>query len=196
MMKEEKMVPGMLCTMLACSVVVTELLLLIQGRWREAIPLHLCSISAVAAGCFACYEKPFLLDFLWYLGMPGAALALLFPAPASSICQPLFNASYFLTHALILLIPICRMAGGMRPRAERTPQMLLVLLGLSGIAALGNKALGTNFFFLSLPPAGTPLEALFHLGYPLYLLTLFALMLLCCAGMDAAAKRIRRKQAQ
>jgi len=192
-MKREKMLLHVLCAMLVCSMVVTEGLLVLQGRWREAVPLHLCSISAIAAALLALFSWPFLLDFLWYLGMPGAALALIFPAPASSVCQPLLNISYFMTHALILLIPLCRMALGMRPQKGKTLQMMLLLLGLAGLAAAANSALGTDFLFLSYPPAGTPLETVFRFGYPLYVLTLFAVMLLCCMGMDAAAGRICRK---
>jgi len=188
--KREKRLFSVLLVMLVCSMSVTEGLLMIQGRWREAIPLHLCSLSAIAAAALAVSRRQFLINFLWYLGMPGAALALVFPAPASSVCQTLLDSAYFATHALILLIPFCRMAYGMRPEKGKTMTMLLVLLGAAGFAAAVNKALGTNFLFLALPPAGTPLEAAFSLGYPLYWLTLFALMILCCLAMETAARKV------
>lgn len=195
-MKGEKILFRVLLAMLVGSMAVTEGLLLIQGRWQEAIPLHLCSVSAIAAAGLACASKQFLLDFLWYLGMPGALLALLFPAPASSICQPLLNSSYLMTHALILAIPLFKMAYGMRPQPGKTPQMMLSLIVLSGIAAGVNGILKTDFLFLSSPPAGTPLEVIFQFGYPLYIFVLFALMLLCCMGMDTLAKGLLRKAVQ
>ena len=195
-MKGEKILFRVLLAMLVGSMAVTEGLLVIQGRWQEAIPLHLCSVSAIAAAGLACASKQFLLDFLWYLGMPGALLALLFPAPASSICQPLLNSSYLMTHALILAIPLFKMAYGMRPQPGKTPQMMLSLIVLSGIAAGVNGILKTDFLFLSSPPAGTPLEVIFQFGYPLYIFVLFTLMLLCCMGMDTLAKGLLRKAVQ
>lgn len=195
-MKGEKILFRVLLAVLACSVAVTEGLLVIQGRWQEAIPLHLCSVSAIAAASLACASKQFLLDFLWYLGMPGALLALLFPAPASSVCQPLLNSSYLMTHALILAIPLFKMAYGMRPQPGKTPQMMLSLIVLSGAAALVNGMFGTDFLFLSAPPAGTPLEVIFQFGYPLYIFVIFTLMLLCCMGMDTLAKGLLRKALQ
>ena len=157
-MKREKQLFQGLSMLLIGSMAVTEILLLIQGRWREAIPLHLCSISAMVSVWFALFPRRALLDFLWYLGMPGAALALLFPSPASSICQPLLHASYFLTHALILLIPVCRMTLGMVPQRGKTKQMMILLCAIAALAAVTNGVLDTNFLFLTWPPAGTPLE--------------------------------------
>jgi len=189
-MNRKNLLIRMMFIMLVCSMAVTEGLLIMEGRWREAIPLHLCSISAIAAACLVCTGWQFLLNFLWYLGMPGAALALLFPAPASSICQTLLNTSYVVTHALILLIPVYRICLGMRPERGKTLQMLRTLLVLACIAAAANQALGTDFLFLALPPAGTPLERIFSLGYPIYWLTLLLLMLLCCMAMDGIAGKI------
>lgn len=179
---------------LLASMAVTEGLLLLEGRWREAIPLHLCSISAIVSAVLAFCRWPGAMDFLWYLGMPGAALALVFPAPAVSCCQVLLNASYVTTHLMILLIPACRLAAGMRPRIRRTAEMLCVLLGIA-IAAYGvNRRLGTDFLFLMAPPSGTPLVGLFSYGLTLYRLTLFVLMGLLCVLMDRLARKIDKKQ--
>ena len=57
--------------LLLASMGVTLGLLLVQGRWREALPLHLCSVSALAAAALAFAGRTWLLDYLWYLGMPG-----------------------------------------------------------------------------------------------------------------------------
>ena len=37
--------------MILCSMAGTTLMLALQGRIREAVPLHLCSVSALAAPC-------------------------------------------------------------------------------------------------------------------------------------------------
>ena len=170
--------------LLLASMGVTLGLLLVQGRWREALPLHLCSVSALAAAALAFAGRTWLLDYLWYLGMPGAVLALLFPAPAVSRWQTAMNLSYAATHMLIVLIPLCRLIQGMRPRKGLALLMMLAMQALAAIACCANAVLGTDFLFLAAPPAAAPLEAVYRLGYPLYLLTLETLMLLCCMGME------------
>ena len=39
--------------MILCSMACTTVMLAVQGRIREAIPLHLCSVSALAAAVLA-----------------------------------------------------------------------------------------------------------------------------------------------
>lgn len=171
--------------LLLASLLTTEGLLLAEGNAADALPLHLCSISALLALGAAFRLNQGSLDFLWYVGMPGALLALIFPAPASSRWQALLTASYVTTHALIVLIPLTLMLRGQRPRRGRAPEVLIALQGMALLAFFVNRRLGTDFMFLSAPPAGTPLEALFCLGYLPYLLVLEALALSCCAVMGA-----------
>lgn len=176
--------------LLCASLGTTLALLVLEGRWQEAIPLHLCSVSALAAIALAFSPRQALLDFLWTLGMPGAALALLFPAPAVCRWQRLLTGSYVLTHALILIIPALRMGRGMRPQSGRIRAMLGVLLALAALAEAVNRRLGTDFLFLAAPPAGTPLENVFALGRPAYLLFLFCMMTALCRGMDALGTKL------
>lgn len=171
--------------LLLISLLTTECLLLAEGKAADALPLHLCSLSALLALGAAFHANQGSLDFLWYVGMPGALLALIFPAPASSRCQALLTASYVTTHALIVLIPLVQMLRGHRPRCGHAPDVLIALQGMALLAFFVNRHLGTDFMFLSAPPAGTPLEPLFHLGYLPYLLALEALALSCCTAMGA-----------
>lgn len=136
------------------------------------------------------------LDFLWYLGMPGALLALLFPAPASSRYQALLDASYYATHALILILPLLTMAGGRCPRTGRAADMMLLLQAIALLAWGINRRLGTNFLFLSAPPAQTPLETAYAWGYPAYIACLEAIMLAVCLLMNAALRAIRKRRTQ
>ena len=107
--------------MILCSMACTTVMLAVQGRIREAIPLHLCSVSALAAAVLAFMPVQPIVDYLWLLGMPGAILALVFPAPAVSRWQTLFTACYMLTHALIVLIGLSAMAMGECPREIGVP---------------------------------------------------------------------------
>jgi len=74
--------------------------------------------------------------------------------------------------------------------------MMLVLLGIAMLAGVTNRMLKTNFLFLAMPPAGTPLEFLFQWGYSLYWLVLGMTMLLCCIVMDVLAGRFCRIHTQ
>ena len=172
--------------LLLLSMLVTTALLIAQGRWQEAIPLHLCSVSALLAAVLSLKKSPAILDFLWYLGMPGAVLALIFPAPASSVMQPLFTAGYVVTHALIAAIPLIAFAMGEEPRRGTAPTQLMALQPLALTAFFVNRALGTDFLFLAAPPQNTPLTRVWELGYPAYILLLQGMMLGLCLLMSAA----------
>lgn len=172
---------------LAASMLVTWIILMLEGRGKEALPLHLCGLSALCAVYLAMHPRTVLLDCLWYLGMPGALLALLFPAPAVSRYQIAMNVSYSVTHLLILLIPGFLTAVGISPRKGRAAQMFFLLNAVALPIAAVNRWLNTDFLFLSAPPAGTPLECIFSFGYPVYLISLQLLMLICCMGMEKLA---------
>ena len=168
--------------MILCSMAGTTIMLALQGRIREAVPLHLCSVSALAAAA--------LVDFLCLLGMPGAVLALVFPTPAVSRWQTAFTACYVLTHALIVLIGLSALTMGERPRVGRAPQVLLALQALAVAAFFANRALGTDFLFLAAPPVRTPLEGIYRLSYGAYIAFLQGMMALLAWGMDAAGRRL------
>lgn len=157
---------------LSVSMLTTEGILLAQGRWREALPLHLCSVSALCALALPARGGQGRFDFLGYLGMPGALLALIFPAPAISRWQALLDASYYTTHALILAMPLCLMAAGRRIRRGRALPLFFLTQGLALAAYAVNLCLGTDYLFLMAPPAGTPLETAYAWGRPAYLLAL------------------------
>ena len=183
--------------LLAASMAVTEGLLVWQGRWTQAIPLHLCSLSAMAAFAAAMgLGKDGVIEFLWYLGAPGALLALVFPAPAASRCQVLFTASSVLTHALIVLIALALLRVGRRPRPGRAARMMMKLQGIALVSFIVNGALGTNFLFLAAPPAGTPLEIVYAWGAPAYILTLEGMMLLLCLFQGRLLRLAERSEAR
>ena len=176
--------------LMLASTLATEAILALQGRFAEAIPLHLCSIASIAAMFVSIGARGMSLDFLWYLGMPGATLALLFPAPAISRWQALFNVSYVATHALILIIPTLAMLGGAWPSRGRALRMMLLLQVIALVAGMTNRTLGTDFLFLSAPPPGTPLVGVYRQGYAAYLLTLEGLMFALLLLMQGIRSRI------
>lgn len=176
-----------MAAVLASSLFATLVILMAEGRGREALPLHLCGLSALCAICLALRPRAVLLDWLWYLGMPGALLALMFPAPAVSRYQTAMNLSYAVTHMMILLIPGFLLDLGMRPNRGRASAMALLLNAVALPVSVVNRWLGTDFLFLSAPPAGTPLESIYALGPAVYLVCLETLALALCIGMERLA---------
>ena len=58
--------------LILCSMACTTVMLAVQGRMREAIPLHLCSVSALAAAVLAFIARSDrLLDYLWHARHAG-----------------------------------------------------------------------------------------------------------------------------
>ena len=179
--------------LLLVSMGTTFALMALEGEWVQAIPLHLCSVSALFALALAFGAKSgVLLDFLWYLGVPGAALALLFPAPAASRLQPLLNASYVITHALIIAVTLLCIRRGARPARDGGARAMMLLQGAALCAFGVNRLLGTDFMFLSAPPAGTPLEIPFGWGYGAYIASLELVMLGVCLLMGALMRAAQR----
>ena len=147
-------------------------LLLSRGLYDLGrLPLHLCSLSIYLCFFHALTGRPGLGQFLYAFTLPGAAFALLFPDWAG---QPLFGfvtVSSFLLHFLLVLYPLMQVAAGeLRPELRRLPgcigRMLLLALPVYGL----NKLWNTNYMFLNLPPAGSPLALFAFLGNPGYLL--------------------------
>lgn len=71
--------------MILCSMACTTVMLAVQGRIREAIPLHLCSVSALAAAVLAFMPVQPIVDYLWLLGMPAQFWRSCFPRPPSAV---------------------------------------------------------------------------------------------------------------
>ena len=135
------------------------------------LPLHLCSMSIYLCFLHALTGRQGLGQFLYALTLPGAALALLFPDWAG---QPLFGfitVSSFLLHFLLVLYPLMQVAAGeIRPQLRRLPGCIGRMLLLALPVYFLNKLWNTNYMFLNLPPAGSPLALFAFLGNPGYLL--------------------------
>ena len=161
------------------SMSVTSTLVWLSGLdvLRTILPLHLCSACTVL--CLFFYLKPMrrLFQFLYYIGLPGAALALCFPAVAVSRYQAAMDACFFLTHALIVFAPLLRMVCGERPDPRSALPCWGVLVGFAALVYAANHLLGANYLFLMAAPPGTPLEWLWALGKSGYYAVLAALSL-------------------
>ncbi len=165
---------------------------------QTALPLHLCSFSAVVAmlalpsGAAAALPTDgarllrLARDWLWLLGAPCALLALLFPAVRPTSLPWLTEAGFYQLHAALLCAPLyLRLAANAPLPTDPRPALLAGLL-LTACVAGFDRATGCNYLFLLRAPQGTPLAAMAARGAPTYAAALavsgMALTSALCAG--------------
>ena len=176
------------------GIAAQEALLLLAGPLTPAtaLPLHLCSITGLLTLPALLTRRDALLHILLYAGLPGAVLALLFPAVAQSP-WPVSMAFFFcLTHGGIALAPLLPLCLGWRPRPRGAAQSFLFLLTAAIAASVANRMTGGNYLFLAGPVAGTPLTALSQWGMGAYRLLLVLLAALVMAAEAAVVFCLRR----
>lgn len=185
---------GLGCVILL-AMAAQEVILLLAGQltWATALPLHLCSLMGVTALPALLSRRDTLLHALFYAGLPGALLALAFPAVAQTP-WPGWTAFFFhLMHAGLVCAPLLPWLTGWRPRPEGALQAWLFLLGAGAMAMAVNALTGGNYLFLSGPVAGTPLMALARWGRPVYRLLLALLAAALLAGEGLIVRRCLHK---
>ena len=188
----------------------------------DSLPLHVCSMAGY--GCFLHFllttgkdrnrrtglepqkepgHKPAsalqtaLSELLFFPGLPGALLALLFPGWGA--CPPFsfLSCCEFLGHGGIGLYVILRMRdGGIRPSFRRMWIPVLFCAAYAAIMIPFDRITETNYGFLLLPAPGSPLSVIaFAAGlgpgyYTGYALLVLFLMVVFYAG--AAVFKNRR----
>lgn len=148
-------------------------------HFTSALPLHLCSFSAVLSLPALMTKKPALCRFLNRLGRLGGVVALLFPAPLITTNALLSVSSFYFLHGLLVFLPIYSYN---KERGRLGASMLAGALVF--FAALVNALEGTNFLFLELVPTGTPFAPLnaIHPSLRAALLLMFFLAVLIPNG--------------
>lgn len=152
--------------------------------WRTGLPLHLCSMMGLLALPMLVSGRRFWWHLSLYLGLPGAALALIFPAVLPTPWPLTTKLSFFAMHAGLVLAPLLPLSLGRRPspRGALAAGGFLLAAGLAVMAL--NDRLGSNYLFVSGAVPGTPLESLARRGMAGYRLGLAGL---CAALLTAEA---------
>lgn len=152
---------------------------------NTALPLHICGMAGLlTAPVLYTNIKP-LRAFYGFIGMPGALMALLFPAVMQSGRQSLMNAAFFTLHALIV---ICGGIAIFKKPCLR-PRDAFLGYGAGVVFAFFvfgfNRFFHTNYLFLAFAPKGTPLEWIFRWGQAVYvlLLCLIAFLVVCIEAL-------------
>ncbi len=175
-----------------------DLILLATGQFTlNYLPFDLCGLAMFAELLWALRPGPLIGELCWCLFLPGAAAALLFP---NWTPLPFWNFLYlrsFLLHGILAAVPVMAAAGGdIRPDPRRLPKCFAVSLGLCVPVYVIDRLLHQNFFFLTEPSPGSPLELFaawwgepgYLLGLPLLLGAVWVLLYL----PPALRKRRRR----
>lgn len=156
--------------LLGASMACTITLVILDGKdlLRTLLPLHLCSLSAFIALFGLLTDSRGFYHFGWYLGMPGAFLALIFPAVEPSSWPLAMTTTFMLTHALVAFYPLLMLAQGKAPAPAAAGGVLLMGNVFLLVVYVVDKLLNANYMFLLWAPTGTPLAWMAGLGRPGY----------------------------
>lgn len=181
-----------------------DAVLMITGHFdRFYLPLHLCGM-ALWIGALYCFTTWRFVGVVYVLlCVPGALSALIFP---DWVDYPLWNYMHihdFISHGLIVTWGMCLMVSGeIIPRWREI--WIPVVFGLVGVLILTpvNKWLGTNYWFLSSPSAGSPLVPIMRLtgerwyivGYILFVTVIVMIWLFVVRAIHYVACKADRSE--
>lgn len=122
------------------------------------LPLHLCSINIFLIAVHAWHRSRLLDNFLYYICIPAATAALLFPTWTSLPAANFMFLHSTSVHILLAVYPMMLFAAGdIRPDARGLGRSILLLLVMAAPIYGVNRLLDTNFMFLMYAPDGSPL---------------------------------------
>lgn len=183
--------------LIAGAMLIQEGVLLLSGlmTWANSLPLHLCSLMGVLTLPMLLTRRRTLCSAALFLGVPGAVLALVFPAVLATPWPILTAAAFHTLHAGLICAPLLPIALGWRPVPSDALRAGGVLVAAGLLALLVNPVCGGNYLFLAGPIAGTPLAWLGQWGllpYRLLLAGLAAFTLAAEAGIVALIRKGER----
>ena len=148
------------------AMALQEMMLLGSGQltWQTGLPLHLCSMMGLLTLPMLLTRNRALWHAALYLGMPGAALALLFPAVIETPWPRLTALGFHMLHVLVFLAPLLPLGLGERPEPRGAVQAWLILALAALMAMAVNGLLGSNYLFLAGAVPGTPLMSFARWG--------------------------------
>ncbi len=113
------------------------------------MPFHLCGINVLLVTFCIFKRNKTVENFLYYIGIPGAMLALLTPDWTNMPCMNYFHMHSFLIHMFLVLYPFVLVASGdLKPDFKSMPKCILLLIGFAIPALILNLIFDQNFMFL------------------------------------------------
>lgn len=113
------------------------------------MPFHLCGINVLLI-TFCIFKRTKTVEnFLYYIGIPGAMLALLTPDWTNMPCLNYFHMHSFIIHMFLVLYPfVLVVSGDLKPDFKSMPKCVLLLIGFAIPALILNIIFDQNFMFL------------------------------------------------
>ena len=146
-----------------------------QYAFYYALPLHVCSLTTLLCGISVFINSQFLLESIYYFGLIGAYLALLFPIYVHERTGFLFL-DYFIGHGLMIVIVHYHISKGFIPRKRSAIRCYGTFLLAACLIFLFNYIFGTNYWFINENPGFR--VALITSVWPYYLIEWFVLGLI------------------
>ncbi len=167
------------------SMLAQSAVLILDGTWsiRTGLPLHVCGFSGIMSLPALMWPSPSTTRFFRRVALPGAMLALLFPAVYPTRYMLVGEISFFLLHSLLVTLPLLLP----RERDGKTGMYRLCLLLLISAVAV-NEVFQANYLFLRALPSGAPFEGLNALPTPVR--AFLALMLAICLSYARKRQKI------
>ncbi len=155
---------------------------IVNGQWtiQTMLPLHLCS-ALVWAGAYMLVTRSYTIyEYCYFMGIAGAFQALLTP-DAGIYGFPHFRAfQTFISHGCIILSAIyMTFVEGYRPTWKSLGRVAIGMNIYMVAVFVFNLIIGSNYLFIAHKPETASLIDM--LGpWPLYILALEAIGLVCC----------------
>ena len=169
----------LLACSLAASMSAQLFLLWMDGlfSFETALPLHLCGLFGILSIPMLWYAPVFLWETSVFLGAPAALCTLFFPAVMPCSHPWLMTLAFCQLHVLVGLMPLFHLRTG-KPLPTDPRRTLAVGNGYLLFVGAFNRVFQTNYLFLRMAPAGTPLMLFFCKGPAFYLCALEMLCML------------------
>ena len=165
------------------------------------MPFHLCGINVLLITFCIFKRSKTVENFLYYIGIPGAMLALLTPDWTNMPCLNYFHIHSFVIHMSLVLYPFVLVASGdLKPDLKSMPKCILLLIGFAIPALILNIIFDTNFMFL-MDTAGIGFLQMFkdifgahQWAFPILLPIIMLIMSLPILIVDKAKKAKKNKK--
>lgn len=163
---------------------VKNLVLIILGQFSWGnLPFHLCGINILLIAFDAIKPTKPVRSFLYFIAIPGAMLALLFPNWTNMPLLNFFHIHSFTIHILLVAYPLLLISTDqVATDLKSALKGVLLLVALAIPVYFLNLLWDTNFMFLMHPDSGNPLELFEQLlgshlwGFPILLPVVIGIM--------------------
>ncbi len=160
--------------------------LLMTGTWdaATALPLHLCSYMLIFIPLAVFTRSPRAIHITYAIGLPGALMALLFPADWIGDFPLLVYRSLetITTHMMIAFIPLFMILSGLvKIEFKRIKEMFVIILAMLTFSWIANLLIGNgaNYMFVMQAPNVFPFNAIeAAIGYGYLVVYVLLLVLL------------------